>query len=65
MNVELFPFQTIAVNELRAKTAEALGSYYRTHTPQVSFITGSNRSRQNYHNGFSCRRYFLWNRKLF
>lgn len=35
MNVELFPFQTIAVNELRAKTAEALGSYYRTHTPQV------------------------------
>ena len=35
MNVELFPFQQIAVNELRAKTAEALGSYYRTHTPQV------------------------------
>lgn len=35
MNIELFPFQTIAVNELRAKTAEALGSYYRTHTPQV------------------------------
>ncbi len=35
MNVELFPFQTIAVNELRAKTAEALGSYNRTHTPQV------------------------------
>ncbi len=35
MNVELFPFQTIAVQELRAKTAEALGSYYRTHTPQV------------------------------
>ena len=35
MNVELFPFQTIAVNELRSKTAEALGSYYRTHTPQV------------------------------
>ena len=35
MNVELFPFQTIAVNELRAKAAEALGSYYRTHTPQV------------------------------
>lgn len=35
MNVELFPFQTIAVNELRAKVAEALGSYSRTHTPQV------------------------------
>ena len=35
MNVELFSFQTIAVKELRAKTAEALGSYYRTHTPQV------------------------------
>ena len=35
MNVELFPFQTIAVNELRAKIAEANGSYYRTHTPQV------------------------------
>ena len=35
MNVELFPFQKIAVNELRAKAAEALGSYSRTHTPQV------------------------------
>ena len=35
MTIELFSFQTIAVNELRAKTAEALGSYYRTHTPQV------------------------------
>lgn len=35
MNVELFTFQTIAVNELRTKVAEALGSYHRTHTPQV------------------------------
>lgn len=35
MKVELFPFQKKAVAELRAKTAEALGSYHRTHTPQV------------------------------
>ncbi len=35
MKVELFPFQKKAVEELRVKTAEALGSYRRTHTPQV------------------------------
>ena len=35
MKIELFPFQKKAVVDLRAKTAEALGSYYRTHTPQV------------------------------
>lgn len=35
MTIDLFPFQTIAVNELRIKVAEALGSYHRTHTPQV------------------------------
>jgi type III restriction enzyme len=35
MKVELFPFQKKAVTELRQKTAEALGSYRRTHTPQV------------------------------
>lgn len=35
MKVELFPFQKRATAELRMKTAEALGSYRRTHTPQV------------------------------
>lgn len=35
MKDELFPFQKRAVNELRMKTAEALGSYHRTRTPQV------------------------------
>ena len=35
MNVELFPFQNNAVNNLRMQTAEAMGSYSRTHTPQV------------------------------
>ncbi len=35
MKVELFPFQKKATAELRAKIAEALDSYRRTHTPQV------------------------------
>lgn len=35
MKDELFPFQKKAVAELRMKTAEALGSYHRTRTPQV------------------------------
>ena len=35
MKCQLFPFQSIAVNRLRMHTAEALGSYKRTHTPQV------------------------------
>ena len=35
MKVELFPFQKRATSELRMKVAEALGSYRRTHTPQV------------------------------
>ncbi|MBP2641045.1 MAG: type restriction protein res subunit [Firmicutes bacterium] len=35
MKVELFPFQKKAVTNLRMKAAEALGSYRRTHTPQV------------------------------
>lgn len=35
MKVELFPFQKRAVADLRMKTAEALGSYRRTHIPQV------------------------------
>ncbi len=39
MNVELFPFQKIALANLRQKTAEALGGYYRTHTPQVVSYT--------------------------
>ena len=39
MKVELFPFQKIALFQLRMKTAEALGSYQRTHTPQVLSFT--------------------------
>lgn len=35
MKVELFPFQKKATIDLRMKVAEALGSYHRTHTPQV------------------------------
>ena len=35
MKVELFPFQKKAVTDLRMKVAEALGSYHRTHAPQV------------------------------
>ncbi len=35
MRVELFPFQIKAVNDLRRKTANALGFYQHTHTPQV------------------------------
>ena len=35
MKVELFPFQKKATIDLRVKVAEALGSYHRTHTPQV------------------------------
>lgn len=35
MKVELFPFQKKATADLRMKIAEALGSYHRTHTPQV------------------------------
>ena len=47
MNVELFPFQSAAANELRTKVAEALGSYNRTHTPQVVSLqapTGSGKT---------------------
>lgn len=39
MKVELFPFQKMALFQLRRKTAEALGSYQRTHTPQVLSFT--------------------------
>lgn len=35
MRVELFPFQIKAVNDLRRTTANALGFYQHTHTPQV------------------------------
>lgn len=35
MKVELFPFQRKATTELRVKASEAIGSYRRTHTPQV------------------------------
>lgn len=39
MRVELFAFQRAALADLRAKTAEALGSFHRTHTPQVISFT--------------------------
>lgn len=39
MKVSLFPFQEIALRNLRMKTAEALGAYQRTHTPQVISFT--------------------------
>ena len=39
MKVELFPFQKIALKQLRLQSAEALGSYRRTHTPQVVSFT--------------------------
>ena len=39
MKAELFPFQQKALHDLRVKTAEALGSYHRTHVPQVVSFT--------------------------
>ena len=39
MRVELFPFQKRALVDIRMKTAEALGSYHRTHAPQVVSFT--------------------------
>lgn len=39
MKVELFPFQKRALADIRSKTAEALGSYHRTHAPQVVSFT--------------------------
>lgn len=39
MKVDLFPFQKAALQKLRAETAESLGSYHRTHTPQVVSYT--------------------------
>lgn len=39
MKVELFPFQKRALGDIRMKTAEALGSYHRTHAPQVVSFT--------------------------
>lgn len=39
MKVELFPFQKKALADIRMKTAEALGSYHRTHAPQVVSFT--------------------------
>ena len=47
MKVELFPFQKVAVRELRGRVAEALGSYHRTKTPQVVSLqapTGSGKT---------------------
>lgn len=39
MKVELFPFQKKALADIRMKTAEAMGSYHRTHAPQVVSFT--------------------------
>ena len=39
MKVELFPFQKKALVGLRMQSAEALGSYRRTHSPQVVSFT--------------------------
>lgn len=39
MKVELFPFQKRALAGLRMQSAEALGSYRRTHSPQVVSFT--------------------------
>ena len=39
MRVELFPFQKRALADIRMKTAEAMGSYHRTHAPQVVSFT--------------------------
>ena len=39
MKVELFPFQKRALADIRMKTAEAMGSYHRTHAPQVVSFT--------------------------
>lgn len=39
VRVELFPFQKRALADIRMKTAEAMGSYHRTHAPQVVSFT--------------------------
>ena len=39
MKETLFPFQQIAVTSLRQASAEALGGYQRTHTPQIVSFT--------------------------
>ena len=39
MRVDLFPFQKRALADIRMKTAEAMGSYHRTHAPQVVSFT--------------------------
>ena len=47
MKKELFPFQMMAVWDMRKKTAEALGAYNRTGTPQILSLqapTGSGKT---------------------
>lgn len=39
MKVSLFPFQQRALQNLRMNVDEAIGSYHRTHTPQVISFT--------------------------
>lgn len=39
MKTELFPFQKIALSRLRMQTANALGNYHGSHTPQIVSYT--------------------------
>lgn len=39
MRVELFPFQKVALGNLRLSVATALGNYKSTHAPQVVSYT--------------------------
>ena len=39
MKVNLFPFQKVALSQLRLNTATALGNYRATHTPQIVSYT--------------------------
>ena len=39
MKVELFPFQKRALADLRLMSAEAMGGYHRTHSPQIISFT--------------------------
>ena len=44
MRVELFSFQKRALADIRMKTAEAMGSYHRTHAAQVVSFTAQMQS---------------------
>lgn len=55
MRVELFPFQKRALADIRMKTAEAMGSYHRTHAPQVVSFTAPTGAGKTIiiHNGYT------------